>query len=237
MSVAQQIRDYIDSIEEGKVFTYTDLPVDSKTAAAPVLSRMESRGKIRRLSKGKYYKPKEGMFGELLPSDTEVLQSYMKDMGNAYITGLQAFNKMGLTTQVPHVVSIAGKGSTRKIKVKNMTIQVFEVKQSIETDEIWLAQILDALDKLKKIPDATPDDIIRYSKKSIADLSKKERKRLAVLAKDRRPRTRAIIGAILKELGDIKESKVLKATLNPLSSYKIGLSEGVFNDTSEWKIV
>ena len=118
MSVAKQIRNYIETVEEGKIFTYADLPVNNKAAAAPVLSRMESKGDIKRLSKGKYYKPKEGMFGELPPSDAEVLRSYMKEMENAYITGLKAFNSMGLTVQVPNVVSIAGSASVRKIQIK-----------------------------------------------------------------------------------------------------------------------
>ena len=237
VSVAKQIRSYIETVEEGKIFTYADLPVDNKAAAAPVLSRMESRGEIKRLSKGKYYKPKEGMFGELLPSDAEVLRSYMKDMGYSYITGLKAFNKMGLTTQVPNVVTIAGDSSARKIKVKNMTIEVFELRSNIETDDIFLAQMLDALDKIKKIPDTTPDDVVQYSKKTIADLPREQRKRLAVLAKERRPRTRAIVGAILKELGEREDAAMLKETLNPLSSYKVGLSNDVLKEKSQWKIL
>lgn len=237
MSVAKQIRSYIDTVEDGKIFTYADLPVNNKSAAAPVLSRMETKGDIKRLSKGKYYKPKEGMFGKLPPSDAEVLQSYMKDMGNAYITGLKAFNIMGLTTQVPNVISIAGNGSARKIKVKNMTIEVFELKSSIERDDIGLAQMLDALDKIKKIPDTTPDNVVLYTKKIMADLSKKEKDRLAVLAKERRPRTRAIIGAILKELGEWQDAYMLKETLNPLSSYKVGLSYDTLKEKSKWKIL
>ena len=237
MSVAKQIRSYIETVEKGKIFTYADLPVDNKTAAAPVLSRMESRGDIKRLSKGKYYKPKEGMFGKLPPSDAEVLRSYMKDMGNAYITGLKAFNKMGLTTQVPDVVSIAGNSSARKIKVKNLTIEVFELKSNIETDDIYLAQMLDALDKIKKIPDTTPDDVVLYTKRTIADLSKEKKERLVFLVKERRPRTRAIIGAILKEFGEWEDSTMLKETLNPLSSYKVGISKEVLKEKNRWKIL
>ena len=237
MSVAKQIRSYIETVEDGKIFTYADLPVNNKAAAAPVLSRMESKGEIKRLSKGKYYKPKEGMFGELPPSDAEVLRSYMKDMGNAYITGLKAFNKMGLTTQVPNVVSIAGNGSARKIKVKNMTIEVFEIKQSIEKDDIPMAQLLDALDMIRKIPDTVPDDVVKYTKSNVEKLSVKERWQLAKLAQKYRPRTRAILGAIFKELGDWEESTMLKETLNPLTSYKVGLSDDVLKEKAKWKIL
>ncbi len=237
MSVAKQIRTYIDTLIEGEIFTYADLPVDNISAAAPVLSRMQSKGAIKRLSKGKYYKPKKGMFGELPPSDDEVLRSYMKTMGNTYITGLQAFNKMGLTTQVPNVVTLAGKGSSRKIKVKNMTIEVFEQKSSVKTDDIWFSQMLDALDKIKKIPDATPDDVVAYTMKSVSELKQKEKQQLAQLATERRPGTRALLGAIFQRLGDIEESSLLKKTLNPLSSYRVGLSSTILGNKAEWKII
>ena len=237
MSTAKQIRNYIDTIPEGKIFTYADLPVENIAAAAPLLSRMEKRGDITRLSKGKYYKPKLGMFGEQLPSDDEVLQSYMKNMENAYLTGLRAFNKMGLTTQVPNVVSIAGKGSARKIKIKNMTIQIFEQKSTVASDDIRLAQILDALNMIKKIPDTTPDDVVNYTKNTLATLNAGEIKRLVALAKEYRPRTRALLGAILSILGYEALAIELKNTLNPLTSYKIGLSDGTLVNKKAWKIL
>jgi len=236
MSVAKELRTYIDTLNDGEIFKYADLPVDNISAAAPVLSRMQSKGAIKRLSKGKYYKPKKGMFGELPPSDDEVLRSYMKTMGNTYITGLQAFNKMGLTTQVPNVVTLAGKGSSRKIKVKNMTIEVFEQKSSVEPDDIWFSQMLDALDKIKKIPDTTPDDVVAYTMKSVYGLNQKDKKKLAKLAIERRPRTRALLGAIFQEFGDPDASSLLKKTLNPLSSYQVGISDTVLNNKAEWKI-
>ena len=237
MSVAKELRTFIDTLNDGEIFTYADLPVDNISAAAPVLSRMQSKGAIKRLSKGKYYKPKQGMFGELPPSDDEVLRSYMKTMGNTYITGLQAFNKMGLTTQVPNIITLAGKGSSRKIKVKNMTIEVFEQKSSVESDDIWFSQMLDALDKIKKIPDTTPDDVVAYTMKSVSELKKKEKQKLAQLATERRPRTKALLGAVFQVLGDIEEASLLKKTLNPLSSYRVGISKSILDNKSEWKII
>ncbi len=237
MSVAKQIRTYIDNIDEGKIFTYADLPVENISAAAPLLSRMEKKGEIARLSKGKYYKPKQGRFGALLPSDDEVLKSYLKNIENAYLTGLKAFNQMGLTTQVPNIVSIAGKGSARKIEIKNMTIKILEQTSSIKPDDIWLAQMLDALNMIKKIPDTTPDDVINYTKNTISTLERKEIKRLASLANEYRPRTRAILGSILKGLGYDEWANSLKSTLNPLTSYKVGLSENILENKKEWKIL
>jgi hypothetical protein len=46
MSVAKELRTYIDTLNDGEIFTYADLPVDNISAAAPVLSRMQSKGAI-----------------------------------------------------------------------------------------------------------------------------------------------------------------------------------------------
>ncbi len=237
MSIAGQVRNYIDTIPDGKIFTYADLPVDNITAAAPLLSRMEKRGDISRLSKGKYYKPKQGMFGEQLPSDEEVVRSYMDNMGNAYLTGLRAFNAMGLTTQVPNVVTIVGKGSPRKINIKNMTIQISEQKSDIAPEDIRFARMLDALDMIKRIPDTTPDDVVAYIKNTLATFNTKEIKRLTILAETYRPRTRALLGAILSELGYAAWAESLKNTLNPLTAYKVGLSEKILSNKRAWKII
>ena len=177
------------------------------------------------------------MFGTQLPSDEEVLRSYMDNIGNAYLTGLRAFNAMGLTTQVPNVVTIAGKGSPRTISVKNMTIQISEQKSDIAPEDIPFAQMLDALDMIKKIPDTTPDDVVTYIKNTLGTLNAKEIKRLATLAETYRPRTRALLGAILSESGYEVWAESLKNTLNPLTSYKVGLSEETLSNKRAWKIL
>jgi len=43
-------------------------------------------------------------------------------MPNTYVTGLKAFNEMGLATQVPNVITIATEKQPRRVKIKNMEI-------------------------------------------------------------------------------------------------------------------
>ena len=47
------------------------------SAAAKALSRMAARGVIKRYKKGMYYKPKQTIFGEIKPSEEELLKSYL----------------------------------------------------------------------------------------------------------------------------------------------------------------
>ncbi len=116
MSVAQIVRNFIDNVENGKLFSYNDIKSNKKSVIAIELSRLNKQGIVKRLSKGKYYKPKEGFFGEIAPSDSEVLNSYLS-APNTYVTGLKAFNEMGLTTQVPNIITIATEKQARRVKI------------------------------------------------------------------------------------------------------------------------
>jgi predicted transcriptional regulator of viral defense system len=91
MSVAQDVRDFIEKMDNGKLFSYEDIQNEKKSVVAIELSRLSKQGIVKRLSKGKYYKPKQGYFGEVPLSDNEVLKSYLA-MPNTYVTGLKAFN-------------------------------------------------------------------------------------------------------------------------------------------------
>ena len=238
MSVAKTVRSFVETVREGKVFTYDDINIDKKSVVAIELSRLNKQGTVKRISKGKYYKPRQGRFGELPPSDEEIIRTYLKasKRSNAYITGLKAFNQMGLTTQVPNVVTIASDSPAKSIKVKNINIKFVPQKQKISKNDTKFAQLLDALENLKKIPDTTPDEVVRYSKHYLLKLTQKEQSQVAKLAKNYRPRTRAIVGAMLKELGNWEDAYKLKGTLNSLTSYKVGLSENILNEKSKWKI-
>ena len=237
MSVAKTVRSFVDSIREGELFTYDDIPSSKKNVVAIELSRLSKQGIVKRISKGKYYKPKQGHFGELQPSDEEVIKSYLKSSkSTGYITGLRAFNQMGLTTQVPNTITIAREGTPRKIKVKNINIEFIPLKQKMAKSEMKFAQLLDALDSLNKIPDTVPDDVVNYAKNYMAKLPRKDQGKIAKLAQKYRPRTRAIVGAILKELGNWEDAFKLKETLNTMTTYKIGLSAEVLKDKSNWKI-
>ena len=56
------------------------------------------------------------------------------------------------------------------------------------------------------------------------------------LVKKYPPRVKAILGAILKEMGRWEEAYLLKEMLNPLTTYKIGISVNTLSNKDEWKI-
>ena len=51
------------------------------------------------------------------------------------------------------------------------------------------------------------------------------------------PRTRALLGAVLKELGLWEQSFKLKETLNPMTKYKVGISKDILPSKEYWNII
>ena len=120
MKTSEKVRIRIDKFEKGFVFTYDDFDIEMNESEAlkKYLNRLVESGKIKRLSKGRFYKPKKGIIGNLKPNEYEVVKDLLID-GNktvGYITGYSIFNSLKLTTQVPNVIQIAVNFDKKGIK-------------------------------------------------------------------------------------------------------------------------
>ena len=104
MIIAKQVKQKIETIPEGVVLGIKDFQVETQYEPTLVkaLNRLVQQGDLERLSKGKYYKPKRTIFGQLKPSETEIAKDLLERNGEiiGYITGTTAFSSMGLTTQI-----------------------------------------------------------------------------------------------------------------------------------------
>jgi len=168
MSVAKITRAYIESIENTKLFTYNDIPSDCKSSIAIELSRLYKKGIIRKVSKGKFYKPEKRLFGEITPSSDDKISSYIDTIaGVSYETGLNSFRRLGLTTQIPNTTTIATDKPYRKVKLDNIKLKFVQKRVDVDKEDILLVQILDALKDIKKIPATTPENAFLYLKNII----------------------------------------------------------------------
>lgn len=238
MSIAKLTRDFVEQIEVGKVFTYADIPSDKISTIAIEFSRLYKQGTIKKVLKGKYYKPKKTRFGEMGPNSKEKINSYIDSTKKlSYETGLNSFRQLGLTTQVPNITTIATDKSSRRIKVDNLNIKFVKRRVNAPKKYTKLLQILDALKDIKSIPDVTPSEALQYLKKIISNLTQKEQKKLAYFVKEYTPRTKALLGAILRDLGLWEEAYKIKAELNSLTKYKLGIKDGILNNKKEWGII
>lgn len=108
------IEQAVNSFRTDYVFTYRDLglPPESSANVIRKLNRMADMGVIQRLSKGRFYKPKQTMFGNLKPSQQEVVKDLLEkdDKIVGYLTGVSIFGQLGLTTQISNVIEIGVNG-------------------------------------------------------------------------------------------------------------------------------
>ena len=104
------------------VSDYSDMLNDK--AVSRVLSVMEKRGEIVRLSPGIYLKPEISRFGIVYPSMMKIAESIaQRDSAQILPSGETAENMLGLSTQVPMSYTYITSGSAREINIGGKTIQ------------------------------------------------------------------------------------------------------------------
>ena len=241
MNVTDYISGKIERLPKGYVFTYADFitEVNKKEAIIKALNRMAASGKIAKLSKGKYYKPESTPFGNLKPNQTQIVKDLLEENGKitGYLTGYSIYNQLGLTTQVSNTIQI-GKNQIRpSFKRERYTISFVKQKNTITKENIPLLQILDAVRYIKKIPDASIETSCRRFLSIIKTLSEKEINTMVRLALKYPPATRALLGALLEQLQQIKSIEPLLKSLNPITKYKLTGAAKVLSTTENWNIV
>ncbi|WP_299215838.1 DUF6088 family protein [uncultured Aquimarina sp.] len=122
MKATEYIRNTIDRLPKGYIFTYEDFDIDvnKKEAIIKALNRMVNSGKIEKLSKGKYFKPEKNPFGTLQPNQEQIVKDLINKNGKVvgYLTGYSIYNKLGLTTQVSNIIQIGENQTRPKFKRK-----------------------------------------------------------------------------------------------------------------------
>ena len=240
MNIAKKIEEKINNIEQGNTFTYKDLAINKKeySATAKTIERLIKKGKIKRVSTGIFYKPKQSVFGELKPDEEKIITPYLFKNGKriAYITGLLLYNKMGLTTQIPKEISIASR--EKRIYITKGNIKANAVKSYVEvTDENYkYLEFLDALKDWKKIPDLDKKSSIEILTNILKKFNKKQTQELLNIALSYPPRVRALLGALLEYSKKKIKLNCLEESLNPLSEYKLGLTKDFLPTIEKWNI-
>jgi hypothetical protein len=134
------------------------------------------------------------------------------------------------------VITIASNRIPNRIRVENVNIKFVPNIANGGVKDTQLLQILDALRDIKNIPDNSPNDVVLSIKKIVRKFDVEKIKKMLQLVRKYPPRVKAILGAILKEMGRWEEAYLLKEMLNPLTTYKIGISGDTLANRDEWKI-
>jgi len=236
------IRDKIERLPSGYVFTYVDFTteVNKKETIIKSLNRMVASGKIAKLSKGKFYKPENTPFGTLLPDQKQIVKDLLEKEGRViigYLTGYSVYNQLGLSTQVSNIIQIGCANVRPATKRGQYKIVFVKQKNTITKENIPLLQILDAIKNIKKIPDAS---VVQSCKRFVAiikELSKEQNKMLIKLALKYPPSTRALLGAFIDQVKTELDTSMLLKSLNPITKYKIGLGDSDLLNAQKWNLV
>ncbi len=240
MKVADIVRDKISRFESGFVFTYNDfdIQVEKVSALKKILNRLVESGKISRLSKGRFYKPKKTDFGELKPDTYQVVKDLLEKDGQVigYLTGYSVYNELGLTTQVSNTIQIGCKVDKKAISRGIYRIKFIRQRNNLTKENIPLLRILDSINRIKEIPDTTVDQACKQLKLLIKKLNQNEINSLKKLALNYDASTRALTGAIIEIVIDENEAQALYKSLNPTSKYTFKITKQTLPNKTKWNI-
>lgn len=238
MVVANQIKEKISTIPEGVVFTISDFGFDAKEeiALAKALSRMVLSGTISKVSKGKYYKPKQTLLGVIKPAATEIVKDFLERDGQliGYMSGPSAFASMGLTSQISSSIVIGSNKYRRPLIRGEWRISFLKQENRITEENVPLLRILDAIKMIREIPATTPDSAIATLISIINSLPEEKCAELEQLSLGYTSYVRALLGAILERIG--RPTAVVRRSINGLSSFKLPISDSVLPNKSNWNI-
>jgi predicted transcriptional regulator of viral defense system len=240
-SISESISQQVKTIPEDTSFGYAQLRIepDEFFSAAKALERLQKKGVIKRISRGRFYRPRKTVFGEKRPDESQLLKPYLFNQGKrkAYITGLTLYNQLGLTTQVPSTVQIASRERRNLSRVGSLEIKGVKSYVDVTEQNYQMLGFLDAMKDLKQIPDVDIKAALTLFKNRIKELSEEERQSLVTYALSYPPRVRALLGAILEELSYPLEATKLKESLNPLTKYALGIDDTLLKSASNWNVL
>lgn len=237
MKVSDIVKYKVDRLQKGFVFTYSDLKMEvgKREAVIKALNRMVVAGTLRKISKGRYYKPEMSPFGELLPDQKQVVKDILDE--NGYLTGMSIFNDLGLTSQVGNTIQIGKNDWRPSLKRDRYTIKFIRQKNVITRENIPLLQILDSIRFVRTIPDTNLKDASMRFISIIRNLTDTDTRSLVRLADKYPASTKAILGLCLEEAGKIEFTHALRESINPISEYKFLEIASAFPNAKNWNIV
>jgi Family of unknown function (DUF6088) len=241
VKIAAQIREKIKSINESEPFGYADLGLERShfVTAAKALERMQKKGEIKKVSKGVFYKPKMTFMGALGPDYNKILNNFLYKNGKriGYITGGELYNSLNLTTQNYFRYKIATNSSRKKFEMNWLKASTVKSYVEVTEDNYQLLGILDAIKDIKQIADTPTLQVLKMLTAKIGAFKKVDIKQLLQLSLAYPPRVRALLGAIIEsKFGDTFNLKALQRSINPTTSFKLGIKSNELPTMINWKI-
>lgn len=123
--VENRVAETLTKLQKGSILFVDDfLDFGNSESIKKALFRLKEKGLLIRVAHGIYLYPKKDKdLGVLYPSAEEIAIAIAKrDKARIIPTGIQALNKLGLSTQIPLKVVFLTDGAARSIKIGKRTI-------------------------------------------------------------------------------------------------------------------
>lgn len=143
---------------------------------------------------------------------------------------------MGLTTQIPQIIKIASRKKEIKVNKSNIKIKPAKSYADVTNKNYQYLEILDTIKDFKKIPNLNVKSGIKGLLNILKSLIKEDIVRIINYSLNYPPRTRALLGALLEEIGIKDNLEDLQDSLNPLSEYSFGIKKEVLQAVENWNI-
>ncbi len=240
MKITENIREQIDKFENEQIFTIGELafPAQNIHSVANVLNALQNEGYIYHLARRFYYKPrKSSITNNPIPINEGKVVNYFAKNAGGYLTGLDVFRQMGLTSQMSFVHTIATFEKRKPLTAGNCRMRFVKAYCIPTANNIGVLRILDAIHDVKTIPDCSPEKAVKILSSRISEFTKSNVYELAKCAKNYPPRVRAIVGALLAQLHYEEEAESLRKTINQLSKFNMGISCAALPCQEQFNIV
>lgn len=173
--VENKIAESLKSYQKGSVLFVDDfLDYGNPESVKKALLRLKEKKILVRLAHGIYLYPKvDKELGVLFPSTEEIANAIARrDKARIVPTGVQALNKLGLSTQVPMKVVYLTDGAARTVKVGKRTITFKKTSPKNLLTKGEISRL--AIQALKTIGQNKVDDITKQKIQAILKKEKKE---------------------------------------------------------------
>lgn len=169
------VYDYIiENFKNGDPIFLSELPGESKDYLRQEMKKLVDEGKLERLYNGVYYLSYITILGTKgkISVDKYIEKKYLETDGkvSGYITGLQAANKYGFTTQNPacyEVCSNEASTKQRKQEIDGNTIVVYKPVAYINEENKTALQFLDLMSVIDKYSEISGAELVNKLKKYV----------------------------------------------------------------------
>jgi hypothetical protein len=227
ITIANTVKNRIIALEEGFIFSYMDFEGSSKNGETIIktLNRLVEKGKIEKLSKGRYWKPIVTNNRTIQPRKEEFIKDLLVKNGEiiGYETGFNAVSKtLGILENKKILI---GRNSNKSsMRRGGYSIEFVLQRNEITEENIVLLQILDCLKMIKGLRNQEKDDSLGILWRILRKFNKTKIEKLVKYSAKYPSSTRALLGFLLEDNKKTMELvEQIRETLNPISKYQLGI--------------